>query len=1231
MAPKEIPGRLFNRRTLLIALPLLVLLLALAVPMLVPNLFRPVAERIATEATGLPAQIGDLDFSLLPAPRLVLRNVVLGDRLFGAKAESIDAELTLGSLLSAQPRATLVTLNGTQLFLPEDFGETGTRFGDVVAVGRAEGADSEGGTEVLQVVANGIQVLRAGQPWANADVTLDGVTAPQLRATAALRSLAEGSPATFNADLTYDKPKQELTGTVAFDGLVRSLLTELGEQDLNVKLTANVSGNFREQVSAQVQGSFDSARYQQQGTLAGVTFWKDGLLIANDLEVLSADCEVRMDATLTPGVETAFEIYRAAIGPQTLALWSALLAPPSVSVAIAEDASLTITELLGAWPLGDEASPRFMRGSLSVQGLTLSPVGQAAWPPLAGVATSIRIDQNQVTIESLEAKGLSFTGEAAAPAPGEPLRLNLEGTVDLASLDLAQLPSLESLSKADGVVAFAPLQIIAGAGQTAVTFAGDLQKVGFTAQLPNTTEPISAKGIGGRIAYDGTTLTLEKITSDGLAVNGTVGMGTPMQFALTGQVDLAHPLVQLASASTPLTAMRGQMTIAKLEGSVDRTTSALSGLVVEGAVKSGGFTATLGNAKVKATDLAGDFNTSGSQVSAKFGLQSDELGAVQWDGTLDTKDNQLNGALTLNLARAASAFAPALQDNALAQAVVAAYGDSKLAITAQLPSKSNPASFTFKGEGKPPIAGSVGFVRSQDGIDRLGAIELDTTIPLDGISVPGALPVIVSGTGTLNFTRDAEGKEFRAGLNLDQAEIRAGDYLRKPPGEVMSVDFFGSGTTWQPTDLFVNVGTQSIQLAWNDGALGTDKLALDLGLLSPLFPPNVQTRGRIDGSLHLSPLRADLQLSSVGLALSEGLRADELNGGLGYADGVWTFSKFRVLAADSDFTIDAGLREGAWAGVVSGNRLNLNAMQAMQPPGGGDGGSDGSGASSSGSDGLTGELEISLSEVLYRNATLTNVLGTLRLEPGRIELAQLRANAGAGSVAGDILYLPATNDKAGSAALQLTTTGADAAVIDGLLFPEPRGLQGALDARVDLRFPISNATPPYMGMDGSIDFVAKNGTFGQAGFATRVLSVLRTTEILRLRLPGFGDQGLVFDTTSGTFTATRGVVQLERFDLTSKSYAFDAAGGVDFPSDKINVEGRMHILESVTGIVGAVPIVGNVVDSFKASTGLVFVITGSPFNVKVTPKSGTNPIRDTRQGVRDAVKDVKKIGDLFGL
>jgi hypothetical protein len=75
----------------------------------------------------------------------------------------------------------------------------------------------------------------------------------------------------------------------------------------------------------------------------------------------------------------------------------------------------------------------------------------------------------------------------------------------------------------------------------------------------------------------------------------------------------------------------------------------------------------------------------------------------------------------------------------------------------------------------------------------------------------------------------------------------------------------------------------------------------------------------------------------------------------------------------------------------------------------------------------------------------------------------------------------------------------------------------------------------------------------------------------------------------------------------------------------------MHILESVTGIVGAVPIVGNVVDSFKASTGLVFVITGSPFNVKVTPKSGTNPIRDTRQGVRDAVKDVKKIGDLFGL
>ena len=1231
MAAKSVTGKSFNRRALFVALPLLVLLLALAVPLLVPNLFRPMAERIATEATGLPAQISDIDFSLLPTPRLVLSNVFLGDITFWAKVESIDAELTLGSLLTAQPRVTLVTLKGTKLHLPKDFGETGTRFGDVVAVGRAEGSESEGGTEVQQVVANGIQVLRAGQPWANADVTLDGVTAPQLRATAALRSLAEGSPATFNAELTYDKPKQELTGSVAFEGLVRSLLTELGEQDLNVKLTATVSGSFQEQVSAQVQGSFDSARYQQQGTLAGVAFWKDGLLIANDLEVLSADCEVRMDATLTPGVETALEIYSAAIGSKTLALWSALLAPPSVSVALADDASLTITELLGAWPLGEQASPRFTRGSLVVQGLTLSPAGEVAWPPLSGLAATVHIDQNQATIESLEAKGMSFTGAAATPAPGEPLRLNLEGTVDLASLDLDQLPGLKSLSKADGLVAFAPLQIIAGAGQTAVTFAGELQKVGFTAQLPNTTEPISAKGIGGRIAYDGTTLTLEKIASDGLAVNGTVGMGEQMQFALTGQVDLAHPLVQLASASTPLTAMRGQMTIAKLEGSVDRATSALSGLVVEGAVKSGGFTASLGNAKIKATDVAGDFNTSGSQVSAKFGLKSEDIGAVQWDGTLDTDDNTLNGALTLNLARAASAFAPALRDNDFAQAVVSNYGESKLTMTAQLPSKNHPASFSFEGEGKPPIAGSVGFVRPQDGPDRLGAIELDTTIPLDGISVSGALPVIASGTGKLNFTRDAEGKEFRAGLNLDQAEIRAGDYLRKPPGEVMSVDFFGSGTTWQPTDLFVNVGTQSIQLAWNDGALGTDKLALDLVLLSPLFPPNVQTRGRIDGSLHLSPLRADLRLSSVGLALSETLRADELNGGLGYADGVWTFSKFRVLAADSDFTLDAGLRDGAWAGVVSGNRLNLNALQAMQPQADGDGSSVSSGASSTSGSGLTGELEISLGEVLYRNATLTNVQGTLRLEPGRIELAQLRANAGEGTVEGDILYIPAANDKAGTATVQLTTTGADAAVIDGLLFPEPRGLQGAVDARLDLRFPVSNATPPYMGLDGSIEFVAKKGTFGQAGFATRVLSVLRTTEILRLRLPGFGDQGLVFDNTSGSFTATRGVVQLERFDLSSKSYAFDASGVVDFPSDQINVEGRMHILESVTGIVGSVPIVSSVVDTFKATTGVHFVITGSPFNVKVTPKPGTNPIRDTRQGVRDAVKDVKKIGDLFGL
>jgi len=1241
MSITKLSGERPSRRLGWITLAVLAVALAagvlLGLLLFSPSRFLPLVEQAMVESTGLPSSVEDLSIQWGASPRAVLSGVKLGDDAFGASMDRIEADLSLGAIWRGQVTATRVTLVGAQLRLPESTGQTGRQFGDVVATGRAEGDSSGGGFEVAEVVAKDLQVSREGAAWATAQLNITGVTAPELHATMDLRTVAGDASATVDA--TYTKADQKMRGSFAVQGPIRALFPELGEQDLTLNLSAVMDGSFKEQVTAKVEGGFASARYQQKGTLAALVFWKDGLIIANDLEAVSEDCEIRMDTTITPGEEVAFEIFRAVVGPQTLALWSAALSPESVKLDLAADAGLNAAEVLGAWPLGEGTSPRFERGEISFHGVSAAPAAAAkTWPPLRGMKGSLRVGQNRVLIDSLEADGVTLAGAATVPAPGEPVTVELNGRVQLAALDFKGIAALSAINAAEGIIAidalrYTPAETEGGAPE--ISFSGSADKVGFTAQLPGADKPVSAKGISGGIGFDGKQFTLDALKADGLALNGSIGLpkdGEAVPFKLSGDVNLAHPLIQLATASAPITGLSGALKLNKLEGSLDAATRAPVGLVVEGSVKGGGFSAPLGSAMIKATDLAGDFATTEGVVEAKLSLQSAELGAVKWDGALDTRTQDLSGNLTLNLAQAASALAPALRDNEMARQVVAAYGEADLRVTAALPKGDRAPSLMFESVGAPPIKGSVGFLRAKDGTVSLGEVQLDTTIALDGVQVPGPAPVVASGKAPLRFQRPADGTDYTATINFDAADLRVGDYLHKQPGQSMQVALSGSGKTWQPGQLRVEILGQPLALGWKDGALGADALQLDLASLAPLFPPNVETRGRVEGRFRMTPLDVDLKLSGVALALSESLRADSINGRMAYTDGAWEFTQLQVQAADSDLLLDVGLREGRWGGRISGRRLNLNTAMAMQQSyaGGGDAGGEADSSGSSGG-GVSGKIDLALDEVLYRNATLTSVQGTLGIAPDRIELIGLRANAGAGLVEGDILYLPAKGGGAASAAVQLNTTAADAAVIDGLLFEQPRGLKGAVDSRLNLRFPIAKDTPPYMGLDGTMEFVATKGTYGQAGFATKILSVLRTTEILRLSLPGFGDSGLVFDTSSASFEAKQGVVDLKNFNLIAKSYAFEAQGMVDFPQMATNIEGRMSILESVTGIVSAVPILGGTVDRLKSKAGVAFVITGSPFDVKVSVKPGTNPVRDTREGIRDAVKDVKAIGNLLGL
>ena len=87
------------------------------------NQFRPQFEAEATRIIGTPVRVGGkLDARLLPAPSLQLHSVVLGgaNDLGKVRADKLDVEFSLGSLMRGEVRATELTINGMSLDLGLD-------------------------------------------------------------------------------------------------------------------------------------------------------------------------------------------------------------------------------------------------------------------------------------------------------------------------------------------------------------------------------------------------------------------------------------------------------------------------------------------------------------------------------------------------------------------------------------------------------------------------------------------------------------------------------------------------------------------------------------------------------------------------------------------------------------------------------------------------------------------------------------------------------------------------------------------------------------------------------------------------------------------------------------------------------------------------------------------------------------------------------------------------------
>jgi large subunit ribosomal protein L24 len=198
------------------------------------NQFRPQFETEATRVVGAPVRVsGELDARLLPTPSLRLRSVAVGgaNDLGKVRADKLDVEFSLGSLMRGEWRATELTISGMALDLGLDSvgridwpASTGKFSLGSLAIDRLNltgrialhDATSRGTLELNDIAFSGDMRSLAGSVRGDGSFTLSGGRYP-FRVSSGQSADGSGTRVHLNVDPGARALSADLDGVLTFD------------------------------------------------------------------------------------------------------------------------------------------------------------------------------------------------------------------------------------------------------------------------------------------------------------------------------------------------------------------------------------------------------------------------------------------------------------------------------------------------------------------------------------------------------------------------------------------------------------------------------------------------------------------------------------------------------------------------------------------------------------------------------------------------------------------------------------------------------------------------------------------------------------------------------------------------------------------------------------------------------------------------------------------------------
>lgn len=715
--------------------------------------------------------------------------------------------------------------------------------------------------------------------------------------------------------------------------------------------------------------------------------------------------------------------------------------------------------------------------------------------------------------------------------------------------------------------------------------------------------------VQGVATLDDNIIRIEELEGGGVGVVGTV---TPDFEARRAAIDLSGGVALSRAALAPfipverIRDLKGTVKLNRIAGTFGGGGGLPEDFVIEGATED----ARLALQTEQFTDvfapIAATFTTQGKAVEMTVKATSEKMGPAEAAGRYVIEDRTWKGTFTTDLQRTVTPFLTKESMRKVVPALLAPYGVSTFDVTATFPAgKRRDMAFRLERQGDPALNAELALLGKEGGGFRLGDLQGTAAIPLATSDAYLPQSVQAEGTAGLVFRRSAQQKTFEAQIDLAQASVAAGEYIRKRGGEPATAVVAGeaSDDRWGAQTLVVSVAGETARGVWRENRLVFPELNLDAGRLSALLREGTQATGAVQGTAAFNPTQADVLLRNVALTYRPGVSVESLNGRVVYTAERLAFDNLTVRGANSVATVSLARENGAWRGDVNAAQLDINAITELQraartreeAPA-----QPAAGAKAEGG-GFHGRVDVRAEQLIYRKAVFNDVRASVIGEGNRITVPSLSLRPEQGVATAEVVV---ARENAGAPWVvvgKADLDGIGASILDGLVFKEPRGLTGQVSGQLAFRIPMLPDTPPVNAASGEAVLKAKDGSFGRMGIATKILNVMRTAEIFRLRMPSIQDEGLTYDTAEFTGKMTEGVLRIDDFALERPSFGLAAEGIVNFPKDEMRVEVNVFPFQTVTGLAERVPIIGRAVSELKKLTPLGIVAQGSPFDPTVMP------------------------------